>query len=29
VRPAELEAMRHELNLLPEPPRHLHLGKDD
>lgn len=21
--------MRHELNLLPEPPRHLHLGKDD
>ncbi len=29
VRPAELEAMRHELNLLPEPPHIPRLGKDD
>ena len=29
VRPAELEAMRQQLSLLPEPPRHPRLGKDD
>lgn len=29
VRPAELEAMRQQLNLLPEPPRRPRLGKDD
>jgi VIT1/CCC1 family predicted Fe2+/Mn2+ transporter len=29
VRPAELEAMRQQLNLLPEPPRRPRLGKDE